>query len=136
MATGVHDFTETTIDGRSKSMKDYAGRVLLVVNVASDCEYTPQYAGLEALHESFGAKGLSVLGFPANDFGAQEPGSEADIKSFCATKFGVEFDRFAIQWNFTKFLVGKDGRVIGRFESKVEPTSAEIEAAITRAPGA
>jgi glutathione peroxidase len=161
MAKSVHEFVEKTIDGKPKSLADYKGKVLLIVNVASECGYTPQYAGLEALHETYGAKGLAVLGFPANDFGAQEPGNEADIKQFCTTKYGVKFDMFskvkvkgegmdplfdflqssdtnpkfggAIKWNFNKFLIGKDGTVIGRFEHKIDPVSPEVKAAIEKA---
>jgi glutathione peroxidase len=158
MANSVHEFTEKTIDGKPKSLAEYKGRVLLIVNVASECGYTPQYNGLEELHEKYGQKGLSVLGFPANDFGAQEPGTEAEIKQFCTTNYGVKFDMFAkvkvkgegmsplfdflqtnskfggaIKWNFNKFLIGKDGAVIGRFEHKVEPTSPEVKAAIETA---
>lgn len=152
----AHDFTAKTITGEDKRLADYAGRVLLVVNVASECGLTPQYAGLERLHERFHEKGLSVLGFPANEFGAQEPGSDADIKSFCETKFGVAFDMFGkvvvkgqgqhplfawltgetggdIKWNFGKFLVGKKGEILARFEPTVEPESAEIVSAISAA---
>lgn len=157
----VHDFAVKTIDGQDKKLADYKGRVLLIVNVASRCGYTPQYRGLEKLHEQYAASGLSVLGFPANEFGAQEPGTDAQIKEFCSSTFGVAFDMFskvkvqgegtsvlfeylqnpasnpkfggAIKWNFTKFLVGKDGEVVGRFEPKVEPQSAELKAAIDSA---
>ena len=153
--------TVTAIDGKPRSLADYKGKVMLVVNVASECGYTPQYAGLEALSEQYGPRGLAVLGFPANEFGAQEPGSDAQIQSFCTSKFGVKFDMFSkvvakgpgiapvfsfltspetnpgssgeIRWNFTKFLVGKDGQVIARFEPKVEPTSAELKAAVEKA---
>jgi glutathione peroxidase len=162
-ANSVHDFTVKTIQGADKPLKDYAGKVLLVVNVASECGLTPQYAGLEKLHEEYAARGLAVLGFPANDFGAQEPGTDAQIQQFCTTKFGAKFDMFSkvavkgdktaplfawlqgkdtnpafagpIKWNFNKFLVGKDGKVIGRFEPQVEPTAAEVKAAIEKALG-
>lgn len=158
MAKSIYDFSEKTIDGRHKSLGDYRGKVALIVNVASRCGYTPQYRGLEELHETYGTKGLAVLGFPANEFGAQEPGTEDQIKSFCTTNYGVKFDMFAkvkvkgagidplfefltspqngpgvggdIQWNFTKFLVDKTGAVVARFEPKVEPTSAEVRQAI------
>ncbi len=161
MGKTLHDFTVRTIDGQSKSLADYKGQVMLVVNVASECGYTPQYAGLEALSEAYKGKGLRVLGFPANDFGAQEPGTEADIKAFCTKNYGVTFDMFAkvrvkgegmeplfdflqstdtnpkfggaIKWNFGKFLVGKDGQVVARFEHKIEPTSAEVKAAVEKA---
>jgi glutathione peroxidase len=157
----VHDFTVKTIKGSEKSLGEYKGKVLLVVNVASECGLTPQYEGLEKLYEEYAKKGLAVLGFPANDFGAQEPGTEAQIEQFCTTKFGAKFDMFskvavkgektaplfdwlqstdtnpefggAIKWNFNKFLVGKDGKVIGRFEPKVEPLSPEVKGAIEKA---
>lgn len=157
----IYDFSMSTIDGASKSLGDYRGRVLLVVNVASKCGLTPQYEGLEKLHEAYAEKGLSILGFPANEFGAQEPGSNPEIKSFCTTRFGVRFDMFAkvkvkgpeieplyhyltskgyggafageIQWNFTKFLIGKDGTLRARFEPTVEPTSPEVRRSIESA---
>lgn len=160
----IYDFTVRTIDGSSKSLGDYRGRPLLVVNVASQCGLTPQYEGLEELHDRYGAKGLAVLGFPANEFGAQEPGSEEEIKAFCTSRFGVKFDMFAkvkvkgpgidplfdyltsketnprfagdIRWNFNKFLVGRAGQVLARFEPQVEPTSAEVTEAIESALGA
>ena len=158
--TTVHDFTVKTIDGATKSLGDYKGRVLLVANVASKCGLTPQYRPLQALHEEFSKRGLSVLGFPANDFGRQEPGTEEEIKAFCTTKYDVSFDMFAkvvvtgeakaplyefltdpsgskfggpLQWNFTKFLVGKNGEVLARFEPGVDPASAEVRDAIERA---
>jgi glutathione peroxidase len=158
MAKSIYDFSEKTIDGRDKSLSDYRGKVVLIVNVASRCGYTPQYKGLEDLHETYGPQGLAVLGFPANEFGAQEPGTEEQIKQFCTTNYGVKFDMFAkvkvkgtgidplfefltsaqhtarfagdIKWNFNKFLVDRTGAVIARFEPKVEPMSAEIRQAI------
>ncbi len=161
MAKSIHDFSAKTIDGTEKSLGAYRGRVALIVNVASECGLTPQYEGLEALHEAYSAKGLSVLGFPANEFGAQEPGTETQIKEFCTTRYGVKFDMFAkvkvkgegidplfqfltsketdpafsgdIKWNFNKFLVGKNGEVLARFEPKVEPTSPEVKQAIEKA---
>jgi glutathione peroxidase len=158
MADNAHDFTVKTIDGADKSLGDYAGQVLLVVNVASACGYTPQYAPLEKLHREYAAKGLRVLGFPCNDFGAQEPGSEGEIKSFCETKYGVSFDMFSkvkvkgegtaplfawlqgdgtfggpIPWNFSKFLIGKDGKIVARFPHKVDPSSQEVRDAVERA---
>ncbi len=161
MATSIYDFTEKTIDGKPKRLADYKGRVLVIVNVASECGYTPQYAGLEELNKAYRDKGLSVLGFPANDFGAQEPGTEAEIESFCTKNYGVSFDMFAkvtvkgetmsglfdylqskesnptfggaIKWNFNKFLVGRNGEIVGRFEHKVDPTSAEVKAAVEKA---
>ena len=95
MAKSIYDFSEKTIDGRDKSLGDYRGKVALIVNVASRCGYTPQYKGLEELHETYGAKGLAVLGFPANEFGSQEPGTDDQIKDFCTTNYGVKFDMFA-----------------------------------------
>jgi glutathione peroxidase len=154
----AHSFSVKTITGTDTSLEAYHGKVLLIVNVASQCGLTPQYAGLEKLHEELGPKGLAILGFPANEFGAQEPGTNADIKTFCETKFGVKFDMFEkvkvkgdgihplfayltkdspfagdIKWNFNKFLVGKDGTVIGRFEPTVAPDAPELRAAIEKA---
>ena len=131
----------------------YAGKVTLVVNVASECGFTPQYKGLEALHEELKAKGFSVLGFPSNDFGGQEPGSPEQIQSFCQKNYGVTFPVFAKlvtkagpeqspiyaylgktgslpNWNFCKYLVGKDGKVVAFFPSKVTPDAPELQAAI------
>jgi glutathione peroxidase len=161
MSKSIYDFAVKTIDGRDKTLADYEGKVLLVVNVASQCGLTPQYAGLETLHEKYAPLGLSVLGFPANEFGAQEPGSNEQVKEFCTTNYGVKFDMFAkvkvkgqgidplfqyltgpdtnpgfsgdIRWNFNKFLVGRDGKVIARFEPTVAPTSSEIVSAIEAA---
>ncbi|MEO8876999.1 MAG: glutathione peroxidase [Polyangiaceae bacterium] len=161
MAKSVHDFSVKTITGSEKKLADYDGKPLLVVNVASACGLTPQYAGLEKLHETYGARGLAILGFPANEFGAQEPGSNDEIKTFCETKFGVEFAMFAkvkvkgegvdplfgfltskqdnpdfggeIKWNFNKFLIDKHGKVIARFEPQVEPNSPEVTKAIEAA---
>ncbi len=161
MTTSIHEFTVKAIDGKDKALSDYKGNVLLVVNVASECGYTPQYKGLEELQKKYAARGLKVLGFPSNDFGAQEPGTEEQIQSFCTTNYGVTFDMFAkvkvlgdnahplyqwlqngdsnaklagpVKWNFTKFLFDKDGHLIGRFLHKVEPTSAEVTSAIEAA---
>lgn len=161
MAKTIYDFSAKTIDGKTRSLADYRGKVALVVNVASECGLTPQYKGLEELHEAYASKGLAVLGFPANEFGAQEPGTDDQIKTFCSTKYGVKFDMFSkvkvkgpgidplfafltspehnpkfsgdIKWNFNKFLVGKDGAVIARFEPQVEPTSADVKGAIEKA---
>lgn len=156
----VYDFTVQTITGEPRALEQYRGRALLIVNVASKCGLTPQYRGLEALHEEYGAKGLAVLGFPANDFGKQEPGSEAEIQNFCTTNYGVAFDMFAkvsvvgtdaaplfryltdpansphggaIQWNFNKFLLDRGGAIVARFEPSVDPTSREVRAAIEAA---
>ncbi len=161
MTKTIYDFQEKTIDGKAKSLADYQGKAVLIVNVASKCGLTPQYKGLEELHEAYGAKGFAVLGFPANEFGAQEPGTEDQIKDFCTTNYGVKFDMFSkvkvkgdgidplfdyltsaatnpkfageIKWNFNKFLVGKNGEVLARFEPKVEPTSPEVKQAIEKA---
>jgi len=153
----VHDFPAQTINGESKSLGDYRGQVLLIVNVASQCGFTPQYAGLEALWQKYHERGLMVLGFPCNQFGGQEPGDEATIANFCSSKFNVSFPLFAkvdvngetahplwqhlkkaapgvlgsekIKWNFTKFLVNREGQVVKRYGSitKPEQISAEIE---------
>jgi glutathione peroxidase len=161
MAKTIYDFSAKTIDGKTRSLADYRGKVALIVNVASECGLTPQYTGLEQLHEAYASKGLAILGFPANEFGAQEPGTDEQIKTFCSTKYGVKFDMFSkvkvkgagidplfafltsaqdnprfagdIKWNFNKFLVGKDGAVIARFEPPVEPTSADVKGAIEKA---
>ena len=155
MAT-THDFTATTIRGEEKKLDEYSGKVLLVVNVASACGLTPQYKGLEELNKKYREKGLRVLGFPANEFGGQEPGSNEEIATFCASKFDVSFDMFAkvvvkgdgihplfkwltsetggdIKWNFGKFLIGKKGEILARFEPKVEPDSVELTQAIEKA---
>jgi glutathione peroxidase len=143
------------IDGKDSTLKAYAGKVLLIVNVASECGYTGQYAGLQALHEKMAEKGVAVLGFPCNDFGGQEPGSEAIIKTFCTENYKVTFPMFSkvaikgdakhplyaalqsaageVGWNFEKFLIGKDGKVLKRFGSDVQPESPELLAAIEAA---
>lgn len=154
------DHTLKDIGGHDKALGDYAGKVVLAVNVASACGATPQYAGLEKLYEEFKDKGLVVMGFPSNDFGAQEPGTEAEIQAFCTTRFDVKFPMFSklkvkgegkhplygfltqhaaptgeVQWNFEKFLIGRDGRVIGRFGTRVTPEAPELRDAITAALG-
>src|SRR5271169_2472685 len=147
------------IDGKPTSLKAYEGKVLLIVNVASKCGYTPQYTGLEALQEKYKAKGFSVLGFPCNQFGKQEPGTAEEIKQFCSSRYQVTFPLFEklevngpnrhplyamlagkeaafpgdIHWNFTKFLIGRDGKVLKRFESKVKPDSPDMVQAIESA---
>ncbi len=156
----VYDFEAQTIGGKAVSLSDYRGQVLLVVNTASACGFTPQLGGLEALWQEYGAKGLTVLGFPSNQFGRQDPGSNDEIASFCQANYGVSFPMMAkvevngggahplyqwltkeakgllgtraIKWNFTKFLVGKDGRVLGRYGSidKPEALKKDIEAAL------
>ena len=151
-----HDLSAKDIDGKDVSFKQYQGRVALVVNVASQCGFTPQYAGLQKLHTEYKDKGLVVLGFPSNEFGAQEPGTEAEIKSFCSLKYNVNFPMFskvsvkkgdqqspvyqfltqkeaAPRWNFSKYLVGKDGQVIASFASNVAPESPELRQAIDKA---
>ena len=145
----VYEFSATTIDGKPRSLSDYRGKVLLVVNTASKCGFTPQYKGLEAIYRQFKDRGFAVLGFPCNQFGAQEPGEDASIAEFCERNFGVSFPLFAkvdvngadahplfkhltsekkgllgssaIKWNFTKFLIGKDGRVIERYAPTTAP---------------
>jgi glutathione peroxidase len=155
----IHQFTVKDIDGRSKSLADYDGKVVLVVNVASKCGFTPQYEGLQKLHEKYKDRGLVLLGVPSNDFGGQEPGTEEQIKAFCKTKYAVTFPMLAkvsvkngpdqcdlynylthksrngvldaqIAWNFNKILVGKDGKPIRHFASKVKPDDPTLIGAI------
>jgi len=158
--TTAYDFTARDIEGREQSLSDFRGKVLLVVNVASKCGFTPQYAGLERLWKKYGDRGLVVLGFPCDQFGHQEPGDEAEIRNFCSLTYDVDFPMFAkvevngagahplwkwlkdekggllgigaIKWNFTKFLVGRDGRVIKRYAPTDTPESLarDIEAAL------
>jgi len=149
----------TDINGKPASLKDYNGKVLLVVNVASKCGLTPQYKELEAVHQKYKDKGFSVLGFPCNDFGSQEPGTLEEIKEFCSTKYNVTFPMFDklhvkgpeqhplytalsgkespfpgdVKWNFGKFLIGRDGRIVKRFEPKATPDSPEVAQAIEAA---
>ena len=148
---GIYDFTVKDIHGKSVKLSAYKGKSLLVVNTASDCGFTPQYKGLEALYKKLHGKGLEILGFPCNQFGAQEPGSEAEIEQFCELNYGVTFPMFAkidvngdnaaplykylkkekpglmgseaIKWNFTKFLVDRDGKVVERYAPNAEPAS-------------
>ena len=162
-ASSVHEFTMKSIDGKPVNLSSYKGKVLLLVNVASKCGYTPQYTALQALHEKYKDRGLLVVGIPANNFGGQEPGSDEEIKTFCSRNYNVSFPMMSkvsvkgddetplyqyltdpsanpatagdVKWNFTKFLVGKDGKVIGRFESKVKPDAPELTTAIDRALG-
>jgi glutathione peroxidase len=148
----LHDISAKTIDGETQSLADYKGKVLLVVNTASECGSTPQYAGLEGLWRHYRDRGLVVLGFPSNDFGGQEPGDEAAIKTFCETKFHVSFPLFAKikvtgagqspvyrflaadygepKWNFHKYLVNRDGKVIKAFPSSVPPEDHALRAAV------
>ena len=153
----VHGFTLETIDGTERSLGDFRGKVLLLVNTASECGYTPQYAGLQKLHATYEKRGFSVVAFPSNDFGGQEPGSNKEIKAFCSTKFGVTFPLFAkitvkgpnkhplyamlsqtppageVTWNFNTFLVGKDGTVLSRYDSDVTPEAPSLVQAIEKA---
>jgi glutathione peroxidase len=153
MAISVSNVTVRDAQGDARSLGDWAGQVLLIVNVASRCGFTRQYAGLQALQDTYGPQGLAVLGFPCNDFGAQEPGSLPEIQQFCATTYGADFTLLdkvtmaeepytsltqaepagAVAWNFEKFLIGRDGTVLARFKSNVEPDSAELKAAIEAA---
>ena len=149
----VYDFTANTLDGRPVSLADYRGKVLLIVNTASKCGFTPQYTGLEALHKTYADKGLEVLGFPCNQFGAQEPGDAAEIANFCSLTYDVSFPMFAkievngpeahplyqylkkakkgllgsegIKWNFTKFLIDKNGEVVARYAPTDKPEALE-----------
>ncbi len=160
-AGSVHDFTMKSIDGADVPLARYKGKVLLIVNVASKCGYPPQYEALQELYRRYKDKGLAVLGFPANNFGWQEPGTDAEIKTFCTTKYNVTFDMFskisvkgsdqhplytyltsedanpatagAVKWNFTKYLVNKDGHVIARFNSGTTPLSDEMVKAVEAA---
>jgi glutathione peroxidase len=156
--TSIHEFTMNDIDGKPKKLDSYKGSVVLVVNVASKCGYTPQYEGLEKVYKQYKDKGFVVLGFPANNFMGQEPGTEAEIKQFCSSKYNVTFPMFSkisvkgsdmhplyqyltqnsaptgdVKWNFGKFLVGKDGKVIARFDSGVKPDGEELTLAIEKA---
>ena len=153
MPVQIDDVIVKTASGTPQQLGEWAGKVLLIVNVASRCGVTRQYAGLQALQEAYGSQGFSVLAFPCNDFGAQEPGSVEEIQQFCSTTYGVDFPIYAkvaisaapfdtlvqtepagpVAWNFEKFLVGKDGTVIARFKSGVEPESAELKSAIEAA---
>jgi len=154
------NFTMDSIAGKPIDLSKYQGRVVLMVNVASECGFTPQYEGLQDLHTKYASKGLSILGFPANDFGAQEPGTNGEIAQFCKQNYGVEFDMFSkiivkgsgqaplykhltthpkfrgdVAYNFEKFLIGRNGEVIGRFKSEIEPVSKEMVSAIETALG-
>jgi glutathione peroxidase len=157
----VYDFTLNSIDGQATPLSTFKGKVLLLVNVASRCGYTPQYAALESLYEKYKDRGFVIVGIPANNFGAQEPGTNQEIKAFCTSKYHVSFPMMAkvsvkgsditplyqfltdktaspstggeIGWNFTKFLVDGNGRVVARFDSAVEPDSPQVSAAIEKA---
>ena len=159
--TSLTDFSATTLDGTDQSLDAFAGQVVLVVNTASQCGFTPQYAGLEKLWQDYRDQGFAVLGFPCNQFGSQEPGSEGEIADFCETSYGVTFPMFAkvdvngdnahplwawlkdekggllgdrIKWNFTKFLIGRDGQVIDRYapQTKPEDLTGDIEKALAQ----
>ncbi|MGO9096808.1 MAG: glutathione peroxidase [Bryobacteraceae bacterium] len=160
-ASTVHEFKLNSIDGQPISLAQFKGKVVLIVNVASRCGFTPQYAGLEELYNKYKDRGFVVLGFPANNFLWQEPGTNAEIKTFCSTKYHVTFPMFAkvsmkgsdktplyqfltdkranpstggeIRWNFTKFLADRNGKVIARFGSHVAPESAELSNAVEAA---
>ena len=159
----LHDFSARTITGEDSSLRDYAGKVAVVVNVASKCGLTPQYAGLEKLYETYRARGLEVLGFPCNQFAGQEPGTDAEVQEFCKLRYGVSFPLFSkidvngaarhplyawlsaedaapegpgdIKWNFGKFVVGRDGRVKARFAPTTAPDDPAFTAAIEKALG-
>lgn len=153
----VLNFKMNSLDGKPVELSKYAGKVVLIVNVASECGLTPQYDGLQALHRKYADQGLAVVGVPANEFGAQEPGSNSAIATFCKTNYGVEFDMLAkvvvdgagqcglykhltsketspfpgpITWNFEKFLIGRDGKIVARFEPNTEPNDPTVVKAI------
>jgi len=154
----IYSFSAETLGGETVSMENYQGKVLLIVNTASLCGNTPQYASLEALYEKYKGKGLRILGFPEDDFANQEPGNNAQIKQFCTAKYNVQFDMFSkidvkgdtqaplykyltdpstdpkfagpIEWNFAKFLVSRDGQIVGRFQAGHDPKNADVVAAI------
>ena len=160
-ASSLYDFTLNSIDGQAAPLAAYKGKVLLLVNVASKCGFTPQYTALEALYEKYKDQGLVVIGFPANNFMAQEPGTNEEIRTFCTRKYNVTFPMYTkisvkgddqaplyqfltdiganpatggeIKWNFTKFLVARDGKVIARFEPAVKPDSPQVVGAIEKA---
>ena len=160
-ASSVYEFTLNSIDGHPAPLAAYKGKVLLLVNVASKCGFTPQYAALEALHEKYKDQGLVVMGFPANNFMGQEPGSNEEIKDFCSRTYNVKFPMYSkisvqgddkaalyhyltdattnpsfggeIKWNFTKFLVSREGKILARFEPAVKPDSPDVVSAIEKA---
>jgi glutathione peroxidase len=159
----LHDFSARTIFGETRSLRDYDGKVALVVNVASKCGLTPQYKGLEKLYEAHRARGLEVLGFPCNQFAGQEPGTDAEVQEFCTLTYGVSFPLFSkidvngasrhplyawltaedtkpegagdIKWNFGKFLIGRDGKILARFAPQTAPEDPALVAAIEKALG-
>jgi len=152
----ISDITVKNIDGQEVNLSDYKGKVLLIVNVASHCGFTPQYKALEQIYKKYNANGFEILAFPSNDFGGQEPGTNEEIKNFCTSKYDVTFPMFDkikvlgdeksplyariikyppegdVSWNFEKFIVDKNGNVVGRFKSKVTPDSEEITSAIEK----
>ena len=158
-ADSIYDIPLKDIDGKDASLAPYKGQVILIVNVASKCGFTPQYAGLESVYTNYQARGLVVCGFPCNQFKQQEPGTDLEIKAFCTSKYDVTFPMFDkldvngdnrhplyvylaganspfpgdIRWNFTKFLIGRDGKIVNRFDSKVKPDSPEVTQAIEAA---
>ena len=158
-ADSIYDIPLKDIDGNATSLKPYKGQVVLVVNVASHCGFTPQYAALEAVYQKYKSQGLVICGFPCNQFGGQEPGTDTEIKQFCTAKYDVTFPMFDklevngdnrhplyvllagkdspfpgdIRWNFTKFVIGRDGKILNRFDSKVKPDSDEVTTAIETA---
>jgi len=157
----LYDFEMTDIEGRQRPLRDFEGKAVLVVNVASKCGLTPQYDGLQRLYEQYREQGLEILGFPCNQFAGQEPGTDSEVKAFCTTNFNVTFPLFSkievngdgraalydwlcaaevgpeeagdVKWNFGKFLVGRDGALIARFAPPTEPGSSEIRAAVESA---
>ncbi|NNG77419.1 glutathione peroxidase [Acinetobacter sp. ANC 5380] len=159
--TNIYQFEAELLDGKNKSFADYEGKVLLIVNTASKCGFTPQFAGLEKLYEKYKDQGLEVLGFPCNQFGGQDPGSNEQIGAYCQKNYGVTFPMFSkvdvkgpeahilfryltnnskgilgngIKWNFTKFLIGKDGKILNRFAptTKPEDLESEVQAALAK----
>jgi len=154
-AESVYGFTPKSIDGQPAPLSEYKGKVLLLVNVASKCGFTPQYKGLEAVYEQYKDKGFVIVGFPANNFMQQEPGTNEEIKSFCTRTYNVTFPMMSkisvkgddqdalykyltaaqggdIKWNFTKFLIDRNGNIVARFEPPVKPDSPEVKAAIEK----
>ena len=156
MASTIHDFTLNSIDGSSRPLAEFKGKVVLLVNVASRCGFTPQYAGLEAIYRKYKDRGFVVLGFPANNFLWEEPGTNEEIKAFCSTRYQVTFPMYAkisvrgrdkaalyqfltastgaeIRWNFTKFLADRNGKIVARFGTRVRPESPQMISAIEEA---
>lgn len=159
--TSIYDFTMTTIDGTAVPLSNYHGQVMLIVNTASQCGFTPQYKGLQKLYETYKDKGFMILGFPANNFMRQEPGTDSEIKDFCQLNYGVTFPMFSkisvrgkeihplytyltkketnpdfngsVKWNFTKFLINKNGKIINRYKPKIKPEDPQVTSAIEKA---